>query len=357
LINQLLQDEILPHSEEQASTAVAVEISWNESDDPKLLYQAVVHGISRDELEKELKELYEDVEFLKSGHIVEDNKENDEEDLEIQARVNDTLSKLKCLYSDIKSLEDLNRTTINELLNRSCCKLLGQTKKFQTHDVVKFARFIKGFIDTSKSKDGAVTQVSVWPLVKVVKLQCKAPILKNCITLVDLPGSQDTSAARVKIAEDYQKNLTVTCVVSPSVRAASDKEAQHLVGRSVRRKMQLDGLYTSESLFYVVTKTDDLVDVNTYIRDHPNIKPNLLEDVNRVFQDEKCIKDFDLDEKETNKILKKTEKLIRKLAGEINKLEAQEQAFRSTLSPPQSRKHGINDTKGKSATYSHLHVI
>ena len=48
------------------------------------------------------------------------------------------------------------------------------------------------------------------------------------IILVDLPGSMDTNSSRSAVAENYEKNLTVTCVVAPTARAASDKPVSHI---------------------------------------------------------------------------------------------------------------------------------
>jgi hypothetical protein len=59
--------------------------------------------------------------------------------------------------------------------------------------------------------------------VKLVCLRVPAQLLEHGLVLVDLPGSMDSNIARGAIVEDYQKNLTVSCVLVSATRAATDK--------------------------------------------------------------------------------------------------------------------------------------
>lgn len=47
-----------------------------------------------------------------------------------------------------------------------------------------------------------------WPLIKLVRIFCKAPAFDNGAVLVDLPGLQDSNAARAKITDNYLKECT-----------------------------------------------------------------------------------------------------------------------------------------------------
>jgi hypothetical protein len=85
----------------------------------------------------------------------------------------------------------------------------------------------------------------------------------------------DTNAARRAIAESYQKDLTITCVVAPTERASSDKPAQDLLGRATQRNMQLGGYFNGEHLCFIVSKPDRSLKVSRYIGDHPNMKKAL----------------------------------------------------------------------------------
>ncbi|RAL64886.1 hypothetical protein DID88_001481 [Monilinia fructigena] len=242
VINALLGEEnLLPVSDETASTAVIVEISYNNRDDPECLYSASIEGF------------YEDMAKWNSGI----EEEEGGPDIEILQRMQDTASKYKCVFPEFKELDDWLKTSVDKLLARTSVQLLMDKKRIiEKHDLKEFATAIKPFIDTSKQKDSGVSQ-SLWPLVKVVRIFTKAPILKAGIVFVDLPGVHDTSAARNAIARNHLKNLNISCVVSPSVRAGSDKGAHEMLNSIQKRNIQFDGLFTAESLFFVVSKIDD----------------------------------------------------------------------------------------------------
>ena len=60
LINSLLGENILPRSDESASTGVAVEVSYNFDDRPERRYWGEIEGIDKEELANELRQLFED---------------------------------------------------------------------------------------------------------------------------------------------------------------------------------------------------------------------------------------------------------------------------------------------------------
>lgn len=237
VINALLGEEnLLPVSDETASTAVIVEISYNNEDDSDCLYRASIEGVSKSEIRRELEEFYEDMGKWKSGI----KEEEGEQDTEILQRMQDTASKYKCVFPEFKELEDWLKTSVDELLARTRVRnLMDKTRSIEKYDLKEFATAIKPYIDTSKEKNGGVNR-SVWPLVKVVKVSTKAAILKTGIVFVDLPGVHDTSAARNAIARNHLKNLNISCVVSPSVRAGSDKGAHEMLNSIQKRNMQFD---------------------------------------------------------------------------------------------------------------------
>ncbi|KAA8568159.1 hypothetical protein EYC84_008555 [Monilinia fructicola] len=255
VINALLGEEnLLPVSDETASTAVIVEISYNNRDDSDFLYSALIEGVSESEIRRELEEFYEDMGKWKSGI----EEEEGEPDTEILQRMQDTASKYK---TNVQLLMDKRRI-------------------IEADDLKEFATAIKPYIDTSKKKDGGVSH-SLWPLVKVVKIFTKAAILKAGIVFVDLPGVHDTSAARNAIARNHLKNLNISCVVSPS------------------------GLFTAESLFFVVSKIDESLSVERYLSDHPDLGLKLQDDIHRI--------------KETEARLEAIEQVLKVLASKRDK--------------------------------------
>lgn len=346
LINALLgQGPVLPRSEESASTAVPVEISFNDHDNSDATFRAVIEGITRAEFKKELEELYSDKETWDSGADGED----DEQDFEILQRMNVTLSKLKCLFPDIQETSDLKKYSVDKILdNPQVRDVLEQFKSVQTSDLDDFSRTIKFYIDASNAKGGASGPLSVWPLVKVVKLYVKSDLLKTGIILVDLPGSHDTSAARCAVTENYRKNLTISCVMAPAVRAASDKAAHDRLNDINRQNMQFDGLYTSESLFFVITKIDELMNVDAYIRDHPNLKENLTADVERVVADKRRIAELQSDLKKDGKIYETHVNCLQRIQSSLPKLEARVEKILNKMAPSGlKRKRVLNDEAGK----------
>lgn len=287
----MLSDEILPRSEEAASTAVPVELLFNYSTDEEKKYRAVIEGISTSEFRRELEDLYADKEAWGIGAAGDE----DELDVETLHRINDTLSKLKCIYPHLQTTEDLSRTSVEKLLSDPDVKsILDVSKTIECGGSKQFARSIKEFIDASRPKGDQAVEISLWPLVKVVKIYSTAEILRH-LSIVDLPGNLDTSAARIAVTDNYRKNLTMSCILSPAVRAASDKSAHELLNSAVRRNMQLDGIYNSESVFFVVTKTDQMMDYEAHIRDHPNMEQDTAGDRKRVHANRVKLKDLEAD--------------------------------------------------------------
>lgn len=74
--------------------------------------------------------------------------------------------------------------------------------------------------------------------------------------IVDLPGVQDSNAARAAVAQNYIKNCTGLWIVSPISRAVDDKAAKSLLGKSFKRQLKYDGTYSRVT--FICSKTDDI---------------------------------------------------------------------------------------------------
>jgi hypothetical protein len=225
MINALLEHEdLLPADDEKACTAVCVEIMWNGLENPAQAFQARIDRISAEDWRIEMEKLFQDI----SDQAQNKDDENGEPDLERDMRIKTAFQKLKCVYPHIRSIQDLKNLTVKDLLEHPNVKnILGQSKWISNKSLEEFASAIKPYIDSSTSKEGSGKSFAQWPLVKLVRLLVKSRILMDGIILVDLPGSMDTNTSRSAVAENYQKNLTVTCVVAPTARAASDKPVSH----------------------------------------------------------------------------------------------------------------------------------
>jgi Dynamin family len=284
--------KVLPRNEEVASTAVPVEVSYNDDDDPERCFTAIIEGISKEEFTKEVESLFKNKDRYDEGPDGED----DEPDVEAYQEMLTTIEKIKWVYPNVQRIEDLDATSAEELLGEPYVqKMLDSKEHVQASTESDFAQRIKKYIESSNPEDGDEGAISLWPLVKVVRIFVKAEILKRGIILVDLPGSHDTSAARVAVTDNYRKNLTASVVCAPAVRAGSDKVAQQLLSSVDRRNMQLDGLYTSDSLLFVVTKIDDLMDFEAYIKDHPNLQEANERDMQRILMKSNTLLELERD--------------------------------------------------------------
>jgi Dynamin family len=217
LINTLLDHEdLLPADDEKACTASVIEISFNPNDG----YEATVVPISIRDWQKELKDLFQDLEAQAANKDGDDQEQDFERDL----RIKTAFQKIKCVYPDIKTIEDLLSHTPDILIQHQNVKdILGQEKEIHSTSSVEFSAGIKPYVASGTSKGARGQNYAQWPLVKLVRLRIPSELLRHGLVLVDLPGSFDSNVARGAIAEDYQKNLTVSCIVAPATRAATDK--------------------------------------------------------------------------------------------------------------------------------------
>ena len=180
MINAILEhDDLLPADDEKACTAVCVEIRWNPNDDPKFAYLAKIDRISREEWKIELEKLFKDI----SDHAQNKDGDDGEVDLERDLRMKTAFGKVKCVYPHIKAMTDLVTYSAENLLDHPNIKsVLGTSKFFNSGSREEFSTLIKPYIDSSNSKEGGSGKsFAQWPLVKLVSLQIKSPILKDGI--------------------------------------------------------------------------------------------------------------------------------------------------------------------------------
>ncbi|PQE05083.1 tat pathway signal sequence protein [Rutstroemia sp. NJR-2017a BVV2] len=274
LINALLEmDDLIPADDGKACTATICEISWNSSTDPDSGFVATIERISQEDWKLELENFFED---LKEKATNKDC-DADDEDLERHQRIESTFGKVKCVYPFIRSLEAMKGHSVASLLNhRNVKDILGQSKTIRSGSLRKFSDSVSRYLDSNNFKEDVDSNsFAQWPLVKVVRIEVKADILKGGIVLVDLPGTMDTNVARGALAAAYSKKLTVNCVISPTERAATDKPAQELLGSVTKRFLQLENHFSSEHLCFVITKTDSSLVHERYLRKHQIIEKDL----------------------------------------------------------------------------------
>jgi hypothetical protein len=178
--------DLLPSSAWRASTAVPVEVSYNKSADKEALFRAEISYVTKAEWKQELQQLFEDLQAV----ALDAGDDNDDNDLERTRRIDQSLDKIKYVYPHINSRAKLLSTSVEELLGHPDVRyVLDSTKKIFESTKKQFAASIKHYID-SGDQDGKTS--THWPLLKLVKVFVKAPILESGIVLVVSPSPCST---------------------------------------------------------------------------------------------------------------------------------------------------------------------
>jgi len=241
-----LHCSLLPTNCMRACTASPTEISYNYSDDPDELYRAEVEFLTAEDWKKELDSLY--VDLLDSNGEVSRDCANPDSEAGI------AYAKIKAVYPK-KTKEMISRTSTHELVSEPAVRgVLGAVKSLKAATSSSIYGQLQEFVD-SKEKN-SVKAMEYWPLIKVVRIFTKAKALATGACLVDLPGIQDSNAARAAAASNYMKACTGLWIVAPINRAVDDKTAKSLLGDSFRRQLKYDGTYSAVT--FICSKTDDI---------------------------------------------------------------------------------------------------
>lgn len=258
VINALLDEErVVPTSCMRACTAVVAEISWNDSDKPFERYRAEIEFISRDSWEKELQQLVSDMTDGNGQPLKEATMTSDSE-----AGV--AWAKMKAVYPQTTK-EDFADMSPKLFADHGPVKqVLGTTKRIKDNNAPSFYRQLQVYVDSIEDKEKEKgspkrkekKKMEFWPLIKMVRIYTRSDALSTGAVLVDLPGVEDSNAARAAVAASYLKQCTGLWVVAPITRAVNDKAAKKLMGDQFKRQMKFDGMVSN--LTFVCSKTDDI---------------------------------------------------------------------------------------------------
>jgi GTP-binding protein EngB required for normal cell division len=264
LLNALIDEEmIVACNAMRASTSVAIEISWNKSDNPAEAYTAEIEFVKPEEWANEFEILADDI---------RNRPEGEQLGAMSGSEAGIAYAKISAVYpgSNVTELLDMSAEQLLEELSTP----LGQKRYIKEATAKEFYRAIKVYIDSSNK--GSATQPAYWPLVRCVKIFLKAPLLENGLVMVDLPGLGDSNAGRAKIAERYMTNLDHAWIVADIVRAVDNQVAKDLMGKSFRRRLLMDDKYDDIFVTFILTKTDQ---VNTHeVIDSLNLDESVLRD-------------------------------------------------------------------------------
>ncbi|KAK3940378.1 Dynamin family-domain-containing protein [Diplogelasinospora grovesii] len=254
VLNAVLDEECLvPTNCMRACTAVITEIAYNSWEEDTNKYRAEIHFISSEEWRDELQVLLQDL-FDPQGRLEGDHANPDSE-------AGIAYSKIRAVYPSITRAHLMeSKVTANGLTeDPSVRSMLGTTKHISALDAKSLLDQLRQFIDSKeKARDNNREHEAMefWPLIKVVKIFVRTPLLESGLVLVDLPGVQDANAARSAVAAKYIERCTGLWVVAPITRAVDDKSAQNLMGPSFKRQLQLDGTFANVTV--ICSKTDDI---------------------------------------------------------------------------------------------------
>ncbi|KAK3990181.1 hypothetical protein QBC44DRAFT_395114, partial [Cladorrhinum sp. PSN332] len=253
VINAVLdQEALLPTNCMRACTAVITEISYNNSDEIDSLYRAEVHFINEDEWARELRILQDDIH---GGSLV------GSEDSAGDGDVGVAYHKMRSVYPGLGA-DDIKKGNfvIRDLVESPEVKeLLGSVKQITSRSAPEFSESLRIYIDSKEKTRGRKKEQDVmefWPLIKVIKIFVKSSTLESGLVLVDLPGVQDSNAARAAVASKYIENCSGLWVIAPITRAVDDQAARVLLGKSFKQQLQFDGTYSRISV--ICSKTDDV---------------------------------------------------------------------------------------------------
>ncbi|XP_050992005.1 uncharacterized protein LOC127181368 isoform X1 [Labeo rohita] len=236
------EKDLLPSGCFGACTSVVTQVEANLTDSN---YTAEIEFISKEEWEKELKDLFRDLQ--------DDSEDRNEDLIEIAEE------KITALYgadADQKTLEELKKddkyTEIEKLMSNS-------KKTISKSDMSEFASDVAQFIQHSKSSPGDW----YWPLVKSVTIKipdCRE--LLEHIVIVDIPGTGDCNKTRDDLWKSKLRECSSVWIVSGINRATDDKDPWGIL-KHCSEELGPGG--ECKHINFICTKTDDINPVS-YMR-------------------------------------------------------------------------------------------
>lgn len=280
MLNALLgYKDLLPPNDALVATAAICQVAYNYCDNPQKAFRAKVTFRELKDVRDELNQFFKDIKKRKEllngrGEFeeIDENEETGDSDLgEITERIHATAEKIGPVWG--YTLTELEDMSTQDLLARTdpASKLLGTTKTIEAADLATFAPEVKPYLDATTTEiaggRGAESRdMAVWPLIDHVKVYVKSEILRGGIVLVDLPGLGEIVESRATVARKFYYKLAVSIVVTPSVRAASEKTAVNLMTENQEINMRMSKKFDDRGYCVVLSKADDGVDWVTTAR-------------------------------------------------------------------------------------------
>ncbi|XP_056336207.1 nuclear GTPase SLIP-GC-like [Danio aesculapii] len=242
LLNSVLGKDLLPSGCYGACTAVTTQVEANLEDSD---YKAEIELISKEEWEKELKDLFRD--------ITADGEDKNEEIIETAEE------KITALYgtdADKKTLEELKKddkfAKIENFLSINPVTISNT-------DLCEFTNAVASYIQHSESSPGGW----YWPLVKSVTIKIPdCHELLEHIVLVDLPGTGDCNKTRNDLWISKLRECSSVWIVSDINRAITDRDPWGILKHCIE---ELGPGGKCKNIKFICTKTD-IINPAAYIR-------------------------------------------------------------------------------------------
>lgn len=184
----------------RACTASATEISWNHSDDPAQVYRAEVDFITQEDWATELRILVHDV-LDGTGQVSSDYNNPDTE-------AGLAYAKIKAVYPRQTNAVLVNSSPAQMAQERAVLDVVGSVKYLAAADAQTLFKQLQRYVDSKEKGIEHDNEMEYWPLIKVVRIYCKSKALAKGAVIVDLPGVQDSNAARAAVAGKYLEFCT-----------------------------------------------------------------------------------------------------------------------------------------------------
>ncbi|KAJ6259899.1 Recyclin-1 [Drechslerella dactyloides] len=148
--------------------------------------------------------------------------------------------KLKALFPTFKTYDIAAvRARIRQLYQQNQFLLAG-TQFIESNDEAEFAEQLRNLIANRAAgeEEENDSDIQLWPLIKVIRVQLDADVLNSDIVLVDLPGLRDHNTARAAAAEDYLAKADEIVIVSRLARVFTDETTTSLAKLGYARQLQ-----------------------------------------------------------------------------------------------------------------------
>lgn len=265
LLNALIgqKDDLAPSSQNGACTAAVCCFHYHDSTTASRKYLARVTFKSKQTIDRELRTFFNEHKSLN-----DDSQLNSQADGEVRAereRLQDTLSLIHG-WSGLPRAKilDLGINNAAAEISRICrngAKFFNYqntseqvTRQIGANTAKNFLKEVRPYVGNTKKK----LETLLWPLVEIVDIYVDAPVLRNGVVLVDLPGESDALESRAQVAKNYYNKLDRLMIVTPSDRACDNQTAAELLRDDQVLDLEADGKMAGDGMCVVVTKIDNL---------------------------------------------------------------------------------------------------